>query len=70
MGSHLDLQNSYPLWQSYAEFIQDKLKDVSLMKAKFEQKLSFNYNRGKRDMATHLHIIRRLLQEVVSYDYY
>lgn len=39
MGSHLVLQNSYPLWQSYSEFIQDKLKDVSLMRAKFEQKL-------------------------------
>lgn len=40
MGSSLELQNSYALWQSYSEFIQEKLKDVSLMRAKFEQKLA------------------------------
>lgn len=40
MGSHLELQNSYPLWQSYSEFIQEKLKNVTTMRAKFEQRLS------------------------------
>ena len=36
MGSTLELQNDFALWMKYAEFIQDKLKDVSLMRAKFE----------------------------------
>lgn len=40
MGSTLELQNDFALWMKYAEFIQDKLKDASLMRAKFEQKLS------------------------------
>lgn len=49
MGSHIDLQNSYPLWQSYAEFIQEKLKDVTLMRAKFEQKLANSKLMGVKD---------------------
>ena len=40
MGSSIDLQNDFAFWIKYADFIQNKLNDNSLMRAKFEQKLN------------------------------
>ena len=39
LGSSLDLENSNTLYLAFMSFIQDHLKDNTLVRAKYEQKL-------------------------------
>jgi hypothetical protein len=39
LGSSLEFENNTDFWFKYITFIKDNLKDISLAKAMFEQKL-------------------------------
>lgn len=39
MSTSIEAENDTELWLRYTNFIQDQLKDASLVRAKFEQKL-------------------------------
>lgn len=42
MSSSIEAENDTELWLRYTGFIQDHLKDASLVRAKFEQKLKYS----------------------------